>query len=169
MLNRTKDPEQRKQLIDHALQSIRGTFVTQIFFHEWEARVHAMAEAGDALTADSMGEVYADLNKLYAGDTVEPHELSAGGWARIPHFFRNFYVWKYATSFAAGEALAARFRSGDKSAAQDYINMLKMGGSQYPLDVLKAGGVDMTDPAVIRAVMDRFGMLQGQLETEFAL
>lgn len=169
MLNRTKDPEQRKQLIDHALKSIRGTFVTQIFFHEWEARVHAMAEAGDALTADSMGEVYADLNELYAGDTVEAHELSAGGWARISHFFRNFYVWKYATSFAAGEALAARFRSGDKSAAQDYINMLKMGGSQYPLDVLKAGGVDMTDPAVIRAVMDRFGILQGQLETEFGL
>lgn len=169
MLSRTTDPEERKQLIDHALKSISGTFVTQIFFHEWEARVHEMAEAGEALTADSMGQVYVDLGELYNGDTVEPHELSMVGWARIPHFFRNFYVWKYATSFAAGEALAARFRSGDKSAAQDYINMLKMGGSKYPLDVLKAGGVDMTDPAVIRAVMDRFGLLQAQLEKEFGL
>jgi oligoendopeptidase F len=128
-----------------------------------------MAEAGEALTADSMGQVYVDLGELYNGDTIEPHELNAVYWARIPHFFRNFYVWKYATSFAAGEALAARFRSGDKSAAQDYINMLKLGGSKYPLDVLKAGGVDMTDPAVIRAVMDRFGLLQAQLEKEFGL
>lgn len=169
MLERTKDKQERKQLLDHALSSIRNTFVTQIFFHEWEARVHAMAEEGQALTAASMGEVYVDLLKTYNGDTYARHELDALHWARIPHFFRNFYVWKYATSFAAGEALAARFRSGDKSAAEDYMNMLKLGGSVYPLDVLKAGGVDMTDPSVIRAVMDRFGLLQQQLAREFGL
>lgn len=169
MLERTRDPMERKQLLDHALSSIRDTFVTQIFFHEWEAQVHAMAEEGKALTADSMSEVYAQLSELYNGDSYADHELNAVTWARIPHFFRNFYVWRYATSFAAGEALAARFRSGDKSAASDYVNMLKLGGSVYPLDVLKAGGVDMADPTVIQAVMDRFGVLQEQLAREFGL
>ena len=169
MLARTQDPQERKELLDHALNSIQNTFVTQIFFHEWEARIHAMAEQGQALTADSMRQVYSDLLALYYDDSVESHQFSAVGWARISHFFRNFYVWKYATSFAAGEALAARFRSGDKSAASDYINMLKLGGSVYPMEVLEAGGVDMNDPAVIKAVMDRFGLLQDQLATEFGL
>lgn len=169
MLERTKDPEERKLLIDHALTSLRNTFVTQIFFHEWEAKVHAMAEAKEALTAEALGQAYADLHALYNGDSMVPNELTAVTWARVSHFYRNFYVWKYATSFAAGEALAARFRSGDKSAAEDYLAMLKLGGSQYPLDVLKAGGVDMTDPAVIRAVMDRFRELQLQLAREFGL
>ncbi len=141
----------------------------QIFFHEWESRVHALAEAGEALTADSLGKVYLDLSDLYYGEVMQPHPLNHVYWARISHFYRNFYVWKYATSFAAGEALAARFRAGDKGAAEDYVNMLKLGGSVYPLDVLRAGGVDMTDPAVIRAVMDRFGELQGQLAKEFGL
>ena len=169
MLERTRDPQERKQLLERSLGSISGTFVTQIFFHEWEAQVHAMAEAGEALTAQSMGQAYVDLNAMYYGDTVQKHPLSFSGWARIDHFFRNFYVWKYATSYAAGEALAARFRRGDKTAAQDYIKMLKLGGSVYPLEVLKVGGVDMTDPAVIQSVMDRFDILQDQLEREFGL
>ena len=169
MLERTQDPEERKQLLDHALDGIRNTFVTQIFFHEWEARTHALVEDGQALTADVMNKTYQDLLTLYNGDSVQQHEFSKVGWSRISHFFRNFYVWKYASSYAAGEALAARFRSGDKSAADDYIKMLKLGGSVYPMDVLKAGGVDMTDPSVIRAVMDRYGLLQEQLAKEFGL
>ncbi len=167
MLARTTDPTERKLLLDHSLTSIRNTFVTQIFFHEWEARAHALAESGSALTADSLGQIYVDLNDLYNGDAMEPDEFANVYWARIPHFFRDFYVWKYATSFAAGEALATRFRSGDKSAAADYIKMLKLGGSVYPLEALKAGGVEMTDPAVIRSVMDRYGELQQQLAKEF--
>jgi oligoendopeptidase F len=169
MLERTRDPAQRKLLLDYTLTNIRDIFVRQIFFHEWESRVHAMAEAGEALTAESMGQVYLELSDFYYGKVMQPHPLNHVYWARISHFYRNFYVWKYATSFAAGEALAARFRSGDKGAAQDYLNMLKLGGSVYPLDVLQAGGVDMTDPTVIRAVMDRFGELQQQLEQEFDL
>ncbi|TGD74171.1 oligoendopeptidase F family protein [Mangrovimicrobium sediminis] len=169
MLERTTDPVERKLLLDHSLSSIRNTFVTQIFFHEWEARAHALAEAGEALTADTLGNIYVELNDLYNGDAIAQNEYTNVYWARIPHFFRNFYVWNYATSFAAGEALAARFRSGDKSAAADYIKMLKLGGSVYPLDALKVGGVDMTDPAVIQSVMDRFGALQVQLAKEFEL
>jgi oligoendopeptidase F len=169
MLARSQDPAERRQVLDHALNSIRNTFVTQIFFHEWEARVHAMAEAGEALTADAMGQVYVDLLALYNADTIAEHPLDAVYWARIPHFYRNFYVWKYATSFAAGEALAARFRSGDRSAASDYLAMLKLGGSVYPLEVLKAGGVDLADPAVIKAVMERFATLQAELAREFGV
>jgi oligoendopeptidase F len=110
-----------------------------------------------------------DLHALHHGDSIVPNDFTAMYWARISHCFRNLYVWKYATSFAAGEALAARFRSGDKTAAEDYMRMLKLGGSIYPLDVLKVGGVDMTDPTVIRAVMERFDQLQMQLEKEFGL
>jgi oligoendopeptidase F len=87
-----------------------------------------------------------------------------GGWARIPHFYRTYYVWKYATSFAAGEAIAGRFRSGDTTAVQDYLEALKLGGSVYPMEAVERAGVDMNDPEVIRAVMDRFRSILGQME-----
>lgn len=128
-----------------------------------------MAEAGEALTPDTMSNAYVELYRSYYGETVAETEFDGLHWARIDHFYRNFYVWKYATSYAAGEALAARFRSGDKSAASDYLAMLKLGGSVYPLEVLKVGGVDLTDPAVIPAVKHRFGELQEQLAREYGL
>jgi oligoendopeptidase F len=81
----------------------------------------------------------------------------------VSHFYRTFYVWVYATSYAAGEAIAQRFRDGDETAVQDYLAMLKLGGSVYPMEALARAGVDMSDPTVIRAVMDRYGELQGQL------
>jgi oligoendopeptidase F len=166
LLERTEDPQQRLVLLEAAVDGIRGTFITQIFFHEWEAAAHAMAESGEALTAESMSKVYSDLSALYGGEATVPHEYSPYGWSRIPHFYRNFYVWKYATSYAAGAALAERFRRGDRDAARDYLAMLKLGGSRYPLDILKAGGIDLTDPAVINSVMARYGELVAQLEKE---
>jgi oligoendopeptidase F len=88
------------------------------------------------------------------------------GWSRISHFYRTYYVWVYATSYAAGESIAQRFRNGDKTAVDDYLAMLRLGGSVYPMDALKRAGVDMSDPEVIRAVMDRYGQLQKQLAEE---
>ncbi len=166
---RSTDKQERIQLLDLALTNIRDTFVRQVFFHEWEAAVHKMAEDGQALTADSMGKAYMDLSEKYYGEVLTHHPLQRNYWARIAHYFRNFYVWKYATSYAAGEALATRFRSGDKSAAEDYLTILKLGGSRYPIDVLKAGGVDITDSKVLQAVMIRYGELQQQLEEELDL
>jgi len=166
MLARSDDPVERQLLLNHAMNNITGTFVRQIFFHEFEAAAHAMAERGEPLTKESMGRFYGDLWSTYYGPTLTVDDEYRAGWARISHFYRTFYVWKYATSFAAGEALASRFREGDKTAVDDYIAMLKLGGSVYPMKALERAGVDMNDPTVIRAVMDRYGELQKRLEAE---
>jgi len=123
-----------------------------------------MAEEGKPLTKESLGAAWSDLWLEYYGDKVTLDDEFKGGWARIPHFYRTYYVWVYATSFAAGEAIAGRFRAGDEAAVSDYLETLKLGGSVYPMDALKRAGVDMNDPAVIRAVMDRFRSILGQME-----
>jgi oligoendopeptidase F len=168
MLARSKDPAERKLLLNRAMDNITGTFVRQVFFHEWEAGAHAMAERGEPLTRESMGQAYGDLWKTYYGPTLTVDDEYQAGWARVSHFYRTFYVWVYATSYAAGEAIAKRFREGDETAVKDYLAMLKLGGSVYPMQALERAGVDMSDPQVIRAVMDRYGELQRRLETELA-
>jgi oligoendopeptidase F len=166
MLQRSTDPEERRQLLNLAMDSVTGTFLRQIFFHEFEAAVHAMAEAGQPLTKVSLGERYVRLWQEYYGPQLVVDPPYAAEWARISHFYRSFYVWVYATSYAAGEAIAQRVRAGDAGAVADYLAMLELGGSVYPMDALARAGVDMTDPGVIRAVMDRYGTLQRQLEQE---
>jgi oligoendopeptidase F len=108
--------------------------------------------------------VWAKLWTTYYGEGSELDEEFRAGWARPDHYYRTFYVWKYASSFAAGEAVAARFRAGDEGAVDDYLETLKLGGSVYPMDALERAGVDMTDPEVIRAVMVRFAETLDELE-----
>ena len=165
-LKRSEDPIERKLLLNQAMNSISGTFLRQIFFHEWEAEAHAMAERGEPLTRESLGKTYRELWQIYYGPDLTVDDVYQSGWARVSHFYRTFYVWVYATSFAAGEAIAKRFRDGDETAVQDYLAMLKLGGSVYPMEALQRAGVDMTDPQVIRAVMVRYGELQERLEEE---
>ncbi len=164
LLERTTDPTERLALLNERLNSIIGTFHRQIFFHEFEHAAHVMAEEGKPLTKESLGAAWGDLWLEYYGDKVTLDDEFKGGWARIPHFYRTYYVWVYATSFAAGEAIAGRFRTGDEAAVSDYLETLKLGGSVYPMDALQRAGVDMNDPAVIRAVMDRFRSILGQME-----
>ena len=164
MLERTTDPTERLALLNERMNSIVGTFLRQIFFHEFEHAAHAMAAEGKPLTKESLGKVWGDLWLQYYGDGVTLDDEFKSGWARIPHFYRTYYVWKYATSFAAGEAIAGRFRAGDKTAVSDYIEALKLGGSVYPMEAVKRAGVDMNDPEVIRAVMDRFRTILAQME-----
>jgi oligoendopeptidase F len=164
MLDRTEDPAERLALLNQRMNSIVGTFLRQIFFHEFEHAAHVMAEQGKPLTKESIGTAWGDLWLAYYGDTVTLDDEFKAGWARIPHFYRTYYVWKYATSFAAGEAIAGRFRAGDATAVEDYLEALKLGGSVYPMDAVKRAGVDMNDPEVIRAVMDTFRSIVGQME-----
>jgi oligoendopeptidase F len=164
LLGRTTDPTERLALLNQRMNDIVGTFLRQIFFHEFEHAAHVMAEEGKPLTKESLGAAWGDLWLAYYGDTVTLDDEFKGGWARIPHFYRTYYVWKYATSFAAGEAIAGRFRAGDKTAISDYLETLKLGGSVYPMDAVKRAGVDMNDPDVIRAVMDRFRSILAQME-----
>jgi oligoendopeptidase F len=166
MLNRSTDPDERKLLLNKAMNDITGTFVRQIFFHEWEAMAHQMAQDGEPLTKESLGKPYGDLWREYYGADLVVDEAYDAGWSRISHYYRTFYVWVYATSYAAGEAIAARLRSGDEGAVEDYLAVLKLGGSVYPMEALARAGVDMNDPAVIRSVMDRYGEIQDRLEAE---
>ena len=164
MLDRADTPEERLTLLNHRLNSMTGTFLRQLFFHEFEAAAHAMAERGEPITKASLGEIWGDLWTTYYGPAVTLDEVYKSGWARIPHFYRTFYVWKYASSFAAGEAIAGRFRSGDSTAVDDYLACLKLGGSVYPMDAIKRAGVDLTDPEVIGTVMVRWNEILTEME-----
>jgi len=164
MLDRADTPEARLALLNHRLNSMTGTFLRQLFFHEFEAAAHAMAERGDPITKASLGEIWGNLWTTYYGPDVTLDEVYKSGWARIPHFYRTFYVWKYASSFAAGEAIAGRFRSGDSTAVDDYLACLKLGGSVYPMDAIKRAGVDLTDPEVIGTVMVRWNEILTEME-----
>jgi len=164
MLDRADTPEARLALLNHRLNSMTGTFLRQLFFHEVEAAAHAMAERGEPLTKASLGEIWGNLWTTYYGPAVTLDEAYKSGWARIPHFYRTFYVWKYASSFAAGEAIAGRFRSGDETAVDDYLACLKLGGSVYPMDAIKRAGVNLTDPEVIGTVMVRWNEILTEME-----
>jgi oligoendopeptidase F len=165
MLDRAETPEARLELLNHRLNSITGTFLRQLFFHEFEAAAHAMAERGEPVTKASLGAIWGDLWTTYYGPAVTLDEAYKSGWARIPHFYRTFYVWKYASSFAAGEAIAGRVRSGDKTAVDDYLACLKLGGSVYPMDAIKRAGVDLTDPEVMGTVMVRWNEILDEMES----
>jgi len=165
MLDRATSPEDRLALLNHRLNSMTGTFLRQLFFHEFESAAHAMAEHGDPITKESLGAVWGDLWTTYYGPAVTLDEAYRSGWARIPHFYRTFYVWKYASSFAAGEAFAGRVRNGDSSAVDDYLAVLKLGGSIYPMEALQRAGVDLTDPDVIGTVMVRWNEILEEMES----
>ena len=130
--------------------------------------MHAMAERGEPLTKESIGEVWGDLWLGYYGADAALDDDYRTGWARVSHYFRRFYVWKYATSFAAGEAIAGRFRAGEGEPVQDYLETLKLGGSVYPMDALRRAGVDLTKPEVIQTVMVRFAETLDALEAGIA-
>jgi len=156
MLERADDPTERLALLNSRLNGMVGTFLRQIFFHEFEHAIHSAAARDEPLTQETFGKIWSDLWTTYYGPHAVVDDFYRAGWARIPHFFRTYYVWNYATSFAAGEAIAGRFREGDEAAVDDYLAMLKLGGSVYPMEALERAGVDMTDPDVIRTVMVRF-------------
>lgn len=156
MLERAETDTERMALHEKFLRNATGTFVRQVFFHEFEIKAHALAENGEALTAESLGEIYAQQWKDYFGPALTLDEEYAIGWSRIPHFYRAYYVWVYATSFAAGQAIAENVRQDPKKGVKGYLDMLKLGGSVYPMDALAAAGVDMNDPEVIRTVMRRY-------------
>jgi oligoendopeptidase F len=168
LMARTTDKTERLALLSYRINAFVGTFLRQIFFHEFEARAHAAAERGEPLTKETLGKIWGDLWLGYYGADAALDEPYRMGWARVNHFYRRFYVWVYATSFAAGEAIAGRFRAGDTAAVGDYLATLALGGSVYPMDALRRAGVDMTDANVMRTVMVRFSETLDALEAALA-
>jgi len=167
LLSRTEDRATRAYLIDRQLDSFRGTLFRQTMFAEFEKLIHAHVESGEPLTADWLDETYYGLAKLYFGDGMafdEEDEPIAGEWARIDHFFYNFYVYKYATGMSAAIVLAGAVRDGDQPALERYLAFLKGGSSKPPLDLLRDAGVDLARPETVEAALAEFARLVGELE-----
>lgn len=155
-LDKITDPKTRAFVLNHYLDSFKGTLFRQTQFAEFEQFIHETDANGQPLTADVLDEFYGNLNQRYYGDSVEPGGEIAMEWARIPHFYYNFYVYQYATGFAAATALANKVVHGTDKERDAYINFLKSGSSDYPTEIMKRAGVDMTKAAYLRDAFDTF-------------
>lgn len=164
LLAKTTDVKEKMYLINHYLEQFRGTVFRQTMFAEFEMIVHNKIGQGEPMTAESLCSTYYDLNKLYFGDEVVIDEDIAMEWARIPHFYRPFYVYKYATGFSAAVALSQQILTEGEIAVNRYLDFLSSGGSDYPLNLLKKAGVDMTSPEPIKQAMEVFDSLLDQME-----
>ena len=169
LLKQAETSEQRAYLYGHLLDEIRGTIYRQTMFAEFELNLHRKAEAGIPLTADELTQEYYDLNKLYYGDAVDPDKLIGLEWARIPHFYYDFYVYKYATGMSAAPVLAKNLLSGDAAKREAYLNFLRAGDSKDVLDIMKDAGVDLGTPAPVAAALDYFGDTVEKLRKELGL
>ena len=164
LLDRTTEPKRRAYLINHFLDQFKGTIYRQTMFAEFELEMGRMSWAGEALTADELSKKYLELNKLYFGPDMVSDELIGLEWARIPHFFYNYYVFQYATGFAAAAAIAQRILSEGEPAVKDYKKFLSSGGSADPISLLKIAGVDMASPEPVNESLRLFNELVGELE-----
>jgi oligoendopeptidase F len=173
LLKETSDPKERFLLLQHAVDSIVGTFFTQVLFADFELRAHRLVEKGEPLTTEVLDNLYAGLLKEYWGDAVASDDFYKYTWARIPHFFNSpYYVYQYATCFASSAQLYDAMTSGApaarRAATERYLTLLKSGGNDHPMAQLKKAGVDLTQRATIQAVIDQMDRLVSQMESEAA-
>lgn len=164
MMNQVEDDKQKLYLLNHFLEGFRGTVFRQTMFAEFEHDIHIRLQNGEALTAEKLTEIYYDLNKKYFGDDVVSDEEIGREWARIPHFYMNYYVFQYATGYSAATTLASQMLSGEDGAVDRYLDFLKAGNSDYPIEVLKKAGVDMTSKKPILAALDVFEEKLNEME-----
>ena len=150
------DPKTRAFVLNYYLDSFKGTLFRQTQFAEFEQRIHELDAEGEPLTADRLDDMYGKLNERYYGDAVQPGGAIAKEWARIPHFYYNFYVYQYATGFAAATALANNVVHGTAEQRKAYIGFLKAGSSDYPVEIMKKAGVDMTKPDYLEEAFATF-------------
>lgn len=165
LLEHSRDKQQKMYLINHYLEEFRGTVYRQTMFAEFEKIIHERAEQGEAITPELMNGVYRDLNKLYYGPDVVLDEEINIEWARIPHFYSAFYVYKYATGFSAATAIKEAIRQEGKSAVDRYVEFLKSGGADYPLVLLQKAGVDLTAPEPVDSALQYFARLVDEYES----
>lgn len=168
LLETTKDPKTLAYLINHYLEQFRGTIFRQTMFAEFEKKIHSVVEEGGALTADTLSEIYRNLNAVYYGSEVILDPEIAIEWARIPHFYNAFYVYKYATGFSAATAFARAILDEGEPAVARYLEFLSGGSSDYPIELLRKAGVDMETPVPVRNALQVFTGLVERLETLLA-
>lgn len=156
LLKTQTDPKVRAYVLNHYLDGFKGTVYRQTQFAEFEDYIHQQDAAGETLTADFMSDFYGKLNQRYYGDGVISDPQIADEWTRIPHFYYDYYVYQYATGFAAATTLSQRILSGDEAKRDAYLAYLKAGSSALPLDVMKQAGVDMTQPGYLQMAFATF-------------
>ncbi len=165
LLSKTTDKKERAYLINHFLEQFRTTLYRQTMFAEFELNIGRMAQQGVSLTPDVLCDEYRRLNRLYFGENIVLDDEIAMEWARIPHFYYNYYVFQYATGYAAAIALSRRILREGESAVKDYIGFLSGGCSKSPIELLKGAGVDMSTTKPIEEALELFGELIGEMET----
>ena len=171
MLERATSHEQRAMLLQHAIDSIAGTFYTQVMFADFELQAHRLVERDQPITAETLGSIYETLLREYYGDVIDEEPISRMTWARIPHFFSTpYYVYQYATCFASTARLMQGIRASDPVARQQaverYLTLLSAGGSAYPMELLASAGVDLSQPDTVKAVTTELDALVSKLEAE---
>lgn len=165
LLKHTTDKKERAYLLNHYLDSFKGTVYRQTMFAEYEMKTNALAEAGESLTAEVLDKIYYDLNcKYYGPDMVSDPEIAVE-WARIPHFYYNFYVYQYATGFSCAVAIARNILKNGAPAVAKYKEFLSGGCSKAPVELLKIAGVDLETPKPIQDALDVFGEILDELES----
>ena len=164
LLKEIDDEQKRIYLLNHYLEGFRGTVFRQTMFAEFEHLIHKMAQDGVALTAESLTQTYYDLNKKYFGEDIVIDEEIGLEWSRIPHFYYNYYVYQYATGFSAAAALSSQILEEGQPAVERYLGFLEAGSSDFPIEVLKKAGVDMTSPEPIKAACKVFEEKLTELE-----
>lgn len=164
LIEKTSDPTEKKYLLNLYIEGFRTTLFRQTMFAEFEKLTHQAVEDGEVLTAEWLSQTYDKLNRKYFGDKVAYDPEIAMEWARIPHFYRAFYVYKYATGYSAASAIAEKLLKEGTPARDAYIEFLRSGDSNYPIELLKIAGVDMSSPEPIAKAMDTFEHLIVEME-----
>ena len=167
MLERITDPKVRLSILGNYLEGIKGTVFRQAQFAEFELAMHQLAEKGEPVTGEALAKLYMDVTKKYYGHdkgVTIVDDYIAHEWSFIPHFYRDFYVFQYATSFTASEALAQKVKTGDRQAVARYLRFLSAGGSKYPIDLLKDAGVDMTTDEPLDLTIKEMNRVMDEME-----
>jgi oligoendopeptidase F len=164
LLKNTKDPKEKAYQMNNYLEEFRGTMYRQVMFAEFEKLIHERATNGEALTEQELSTIYKGLNDKYFSAQVNVDRDIEIEWARIPHFYTSFYVYKYATGFSAALSLSNQILSEGAPAVERYINFLKSGGSDYPLELLKRAGVDLSTPKPVQDGLNIFNETLDELE-----
>jgi oligoendopeptidase F len=167
MLKRVTDTPTRLSVLGNYLEGIKSSVFRQTQFAEFELRMHEMGQQGQPITGDALARLYLDITKTYYGHDQKVtvvDDYIAHEWSFIPHFYRDFYVFQYATSFTAAEALSAKVLAGDTAARARYLTFLGSGGSKYPIDLLKDAGVDMTTDQPLELTIARMNQVMDEIE-----
>jgi oligoendopeptidase F len=164
LLKKSDDPKKKLYLLNRHIDNTLGTFFHQILYARFELKIHELVEQGGALSPDILNKLWDDLTRQYYGPSVTMDDYSKYKWSRIPHFYYTYYVYQYATSYAASQAILDKFNSGEEGIVDRYLTLLSSGGNDYPINQLKNCGVDMTQPGPVQATLKLFSEQVNEVE-----